>query len=69
MFLGVEQLSKEYNIGIDIGGTNIKIAIVDTNGKIAFSESASTRAEMGYEFTIRNIINLIKDSLTNQKFP
>jgi len=60
-------LAKEYNIGIDIGGTNIKIALVDTKGKIAFSESASTRAEMGYEFTIKNIINLIKDSLTKSE--
>ncbi len=60
-------MSKEYNIGIDIGGTNVKIAIVDTKGKIAFSESASTRAEMGYEFTIKNIINLIKDSITKSE--
>lgn len=60
-------MTKDYNIGIDIGGTNVKIAIVDSKGKIAFSESASTRAEMGYEFTIRNIINLIKDSLTKSE--
>jgi glucokinase len=62
-----KKLAKEYNIGIDIGGTNVKIAIVDNNGKIAFSESASTRAEMGYEFTIKNIINLIKESLTKSE--
>jgi len=60
-------LTKDYNIGIDIGGTNVKIAIVDSKGKISFSESASTRAEMGYEFTIKNIINLIKDSLTKSE--
>ena len=60
-------MTKEYNIGIDIGGTNVKIAIVDSKGKIAFSESASTRAEMGYEFTIKNIINLIKESLTKSE--
>jgi len=60
-------LAKEYNIGIDIGGTNIKIAIVDSKGKLAFSESTSTRAEMGYEFTIKNIINLVKDSLTQSE--
>ncbi len=65
--LGVGLLTKDYNIGIDIGGTNIKIALVDTKGKIAFSESASTRAEMGYEFTIKNIINLIRDSITRSK--
>jgi len=60
-------LTAEYNIGIDIGGTNIKIAIVDAKGKIAFSESVSTRAEMGYEFTIKNIINLVRDSLAQSE--
>lgn len=60
-------MTKDYNIGIDIGGTNVKIAIVDSKGKLAFTETASTRAEMGYEFTIKNIINLIKDSLTKSE--
>jgi len=60
-------LAKEYNIGIDIGGTNVKIAVVDAKGKLAFTETASTRAEMGYEFTIKNIINLIKESLSKSE--
>jgi len=56
-------MGKKYNIGVDIGGTNVKIALVDEKGVIAYSNSVPTRAEMGYEYTIQNIINTIKDSL------
>ena len=56
-------MAKKYNIGVDIGGTNVKIALVDEKGYIAYSNSVPTRAEMGYEYTIQNIINTIKDSL------
>jgi len=56
-------MGKKYNIGVDIGGTNVKIALVDEKGVIAYSNSVPTRAEMGYEYTIQNIINTIKESL------
>ena len=56
-------MGKKYNIGVDIGGTNVKIALVDEKGIIAYSNSVPTRAEMGYEYTIQNIISTIKDSL------
>jgi len=56
-------MAKKYNIGVDIGGTNVKIALVDEKGIIAYSNSVPTRAEMGYEYTIQNIINTIKESL------
>ena len=56
-------MGKKYNIGVDIGGTNVKIALIDEKGTIAYSNSVPTRAEMGYEYTIKNIINTIKDSL------
>ena len=35
-------------IGIDVGGTNVKIALVD-DGKIIYSNSVPTYAQMGYE--------------------
>lgn len=53
-------MSKKYRIGVDIGGTNVKIALVDEQGHIAYSNSVPTRAEMGYEYTITNIKNIIK---------
>src|SRR5574344_641572 len=51
-------------IGIDVGGTNIKIALVDSEGKIIYSNSVPTRAEMGYEYTINNMKQAIKDLMT-----
>lgn len=55
---------KKYRIGVDIGGTNIKIALVDFDGKIVYSNTVPTRAEMGYEAGIVNIKQAIKDLLT-----
>lgn len=59
---------KKYRIGVDIGGTNIKIALVDFDGKIAYSNTVPTRAEMGYEAGVNNIKQAIKDLMqeTNQ---
>ena len=59
---------KKYRIGVDIGGTNIKIALVDFDGKIAYSNTVPTRAEMGFEAGVANIKQAIKDLMqeTNQ---
>jgi len=58
-------------IGIDVGGTNIKIALVDENGKIIYSNSVPTYAKMGYEYTVNNIKqsirDLMKETNTNEK--
>ncbi len=58
---------KKYRIGVDIGGTNIKIALVDINGSIVYSNTTPTRAEMGYEFTINNIKQAIVDLMRETK--
>lgn len=42
-------------IGIDVGGTNVKLALVSPEGKIIYSNSIPTHAEMGYEYTVSNI--------------
>lgn len=56
-------------IGIDVGGTNVKIALVNDKGSIIYSNSIPTRAEMGYEYTINNMKEAIRDLLkeTNSK--
>lgn len=54
-------------IGIDVGGTNVKIALVDDKGKIIYSNSVPTRAEMGYEYTVNNIKQAIYDLLKETK--
>ena len=50
-------------IGIDVGGTNVKIALVDDKGKIIYSNSVPTYANMGYEYTVNNIKQAIRDLL------
>ena len=58
-------------IGIDVGGTNVKIALVNEQGNIIYSNSIPTRAEMGYEYTINNmkeaISELIKETKSDSK--
>jgi len=50
-------------IGIDVGGTNIKIALVNSNGEILYSSSIPTRSEMGYEYTVNNMKQAISTLL------
>lgn len=58
-------------IGIDVGGTNIKIALVDEQGKIIYSNSTPTDAEKGYEHTVNNIKkaihNLMQETNNDEK--
>lgn len=54
-------------IGIDVGGTNVKIALVDDKGNITYSNSVPTRAEMGYEYTVNNIKQAIYDLMKETK--
>ena len=55
---------EKYRVGVDIGGTNVKIALVDKKGEISYPKTVPTRAEMGYEYTIGNITQCIKDLMT-----
>lgn len=61
---------KKYRIGVDVGGTNVKLALVDLNGKIVYSNTTPTRADLGYEHSIQNIQvaieELMKESNTNK---
>lgn len=51
-------------IGIDVGGTNLKIALVDEQGIIAYSNTVPTHAEMGLTYTIENIKQAIRDLIS-----
>lgn len=58
---------KKYKIGVDVGGTNVKIALVDKKGNIVYSNMVPTMAEMGYEYTISNIKQAIFDLMKETK--
>ena len=54
-------------IGVDVGGTNVKIALVSDEGKIIYSNSIPTRAEMGYEYTVNSMKEAIRELLSETK--
>ncbi|MCJ7552922.1 MAG: ROK family protein [Ignavibacteriaceae bacterium] len=54
-------------IGVDLGGTNIKIGIVSSNGKILKKTSIKTEAHQGHEKVIENIKSGIKEILKSNK--
>ena len=58
---------EKFRIGVDIGGTNVKIALVNKKGEISHPKTVPTRAEMGYEYTISNITQCIRDLMTEAK--
>ena len=62
-------LAKKCKIGVDVGGTNVKVALVDKTGSIVYSDTVPTRAEMGYEYTIQNIITAITNLMKESKIP
>jgi glucokinase len=49
-----------YSIGIDLGGTNIAGAVVDSQGDIVFKASIPTRRERHWEEIVDDIAQLVK---------
>ncbi len=63
-----------YYIGVDIGGTNIKVGVVDSKGEILKKSSFATESKRPYieiikdiEITIRSLINGLKINLNDVK--
>ncbi|CAM2958780.1 ROK family protein [Hathewaya histolytica] len=54
-------------IGIDLGGTNIAVGLVDEDGKILYKSSCETKCERGTEFVIKDIIKLIEEVIKKSK--
>lgn len=54
------------NIGIDLGGTNIKGAVIDSeNGEILFMQKIPTDAHEGHEKVIARIVKLCKSLVSS----
>ena len=50
---------KKYRIGIDLGGTNIKVGIVDQNHKIIANHSVRTLAERNYKEIVKDMADAV----------
>ncbi len=60
------QAGKELlNIGVDVGGTNIKFGVVDPNGKILFKKSIDTKSFMESAAMLNAIIEEINQLTTD----
>jgi glucokinase len=59
--------TEKYAVGVDLGGTNIKIGIVTQKGKIIKKISLSSKAEGGPEKVIKQIKLGVKEILSGNK--
>ena len=57
---------QEYAIGVDLGGTNLRVALVDRQGGVLGRKKGVTEAERGPEVVIRKIRALVMNMLRDQ---
>ena len=53
-----------YYIGVDLGGTNVAVGIVDENGKIVKKTSSPTPVDSGYEGVVKVMVELSQKLIT-----
>ena len=58
----------EIFVGIDVGGTNVKIGLFDSELKMICKTSITTEADMGPEVVINNMAQAVKELLTEAGF-
>ena len=56
-----------YYVGVDIGGTGIKVGIVTDGGEIIAKGSISTSVKDGYEVIVKEMAKLIEDTVSDAK--
>jgi len=56
-------MNKQYFIGVDLGGTNIKFGIVSENGKVLHKGMISAQTNLGREAILDNINRAVERSL------
>ncbi len=57
----------DYYIGVDLGGTNTKIGLLDKNGNIIENQSIKTLSDNGIENTLKRIWETSKNLLANNR--
>ena len=53
----------KYYGGIDLGGTNSKIGILDETGKLIFSAYVKTESSYGYEAIVKKLVDVLKTEI------
>ncbi len=52
-----------YYIGVDLGGTNIAVGLVEKDGRLLLKKSVKTNSEKGFDFIMRTIAETILSML------
>ena len=55
-------------IGIDIGGTNLRVAIISKDGNVVDTFKVSNEVEKGAEYNLDKLINHIKSDWKGYEF-
>ena len=58
----------KYYLGIDLGGTFIKGAVIDSDAKILISDKVPTESELGSTYVINNIASLCESLIKKSGF-
>jgi glucokinase len=54
----------KYYLGVDLGGTNIAVGLVNENGEIVAKKSTKTLAQRGYEEIVADMARLCKELIS-----
>ncbi|MBA4407035.1 hypothetical protein C0389_07165 [bacterium] len=57
---------KKFAVGVDLGGTSIKVGLVDEKGKIIKKVSVDTHADKGFDAVIKQIKRGVKEVLKDK---
>lgn len=60
-------MTRQAAIGIDLGGTNLKVGLVDEAGRLLASRSCPTQGEMGPQYFVDSVVNLVTGLLAQEK--
>ena len=56
-----------YAIGVDLGGTNLRIAAVDSDGKLLEKLTTGTEVQRGRDFVIREMCDAIQSLMVKHR--
>lgn len=63
------ELSDQFVIGLDVGGTGLKAVVIDRQGGVFMKEQRPTRRELGSEAVIANILDFAYDLAKKSRGP
>lgn len=64
----MSSLTKKYVLGVDLGGTKLKIALVDEEGNIISSHTKPTVPEQGFQQVLSNLVDGVEQCLNQGKY-